>query len=165
MAGYDLLMEKLDQARIDGDEAWVLVGTYRDLPQAHIAAGTLEARGLTPKLADEYTVGADWLLSIAIGGVRLGVPASQEDEARELLARESFDAATTPDLPEELRPETDREEEEAEERYFDQRKGSKRFRAWSSSVFIDPILLVIVSLGWAWDKIAAALGRSRREAI
>lgn len=157
----DGTQEKLDDL---DDEPWVLVATFRDLPQAHVARGTLEAAGLTVALTDEYTVGADWLMSIAIGGVGLGVKASQEEEAREILARESFDVDLAPelsgDLPEELRAELSDEQVEREEEYAEAGKSSKRIRAGTALVImilLAPILLPALGSVWLWFRFRRAL--------
>ena len=146
-----------DTATTLDNEPWVLVATFRDLPQAHVARGTLEAAGLTVALTDEYTVGADWLMSIAIGGVGLGVKASQEESAREILGRESFDVDLAPelsgDLPEELRPDLSEEQEEREEEYVEAGNSSKRFRAITAIVLMAPVILPVLAFGWIWSKI------------
>lgn len=138
------------------EEPWVLVATFRDLPQAHVARGTLEAQGLTVALTDEYTVGADWLMSIAIGGVGLGVKASQEEAAREILEHESFDAATASGLPVELQPEPSEEQAKREEEFVEARSTSKRFRAATAIFFIAPIVLPLLAIGWLLSEIPRA---------
>ena len=143
------------------DEPWVLVATFRDLPQAHVARGTLEAAGLTVALTDEYTVGADWLMSIAIGGVGLGVKASEEEAAREILARESFDVDLAPelsdDLPEELRPDLSDELVEREAEFVEEKTHWKRFVAGTGIVMlVAPILLPLLGTVWLWFRFRRA---------
>jgi len=53
--------------------------------QAHAMRLHLEAAGIPVCLADELTIAMDWLLSNAIGGVKVQVPESYADKATELL--------------------------------------------------------------------------------
>jgi len=68
------------------DIEWVTVASFDTLPDAAIARGRLEAEGIPCQLADAHLVQADWLYSIAVGGIRLRVPAAAAGRARELLA-------------------------------------------------------------------------------
>lgn len=149
-------MEEPADTPNSNDEPWVLVATFRDLPQAHVARGTLEAAGLTVAVTDEYTVGADWLMSIAIGGVGLGVKASEEAAAREILAREAFDVDLAPelsdDLPEELRPDLSEEQAEREAQYFEERRWANRIRGAWGIFFLAPGLLPVMLVSWLWSK-------------
>lgn len=54
--------------------------------QAHIAKNSLEAAGIKSVLADEQTVAMDWLLSNAIGGIKVQV--LEEDAERAVTALE-----------------------------------------------------------------------------
>ena len=54
--------------------------------EAQIAQARLEASGIPAFLQNVNTVNADWLLSNAIGGVSLSVPASMAAEATAVLA-------------------------------------------------------------------------------
>lgn len=54
--------------------------------QAHIAKNVLEAAGIKSVLADEQTVAMDWLLSNAIGGIKVQV--LEEDAERAVVALE-----------------------------------------------------------------------------
>jgi hypothetical protein len=54
--------------------------------QAHIAKNALEAVGIKSVLADEQTVAMDWLLSNAIGGIKVQV--LEEDAERAVTALE-----------------------------------------------------------------------------
>ena len=62
-----------------------VVARFRDLAEAEVASATLEAAGIINVLADAQTIGVDWGYSTALGGIRLHVPASSEDEARAVL--------------------------------------------------------------------------------
>jgi hypothetical protein len=54
--------------------------------QAHIAKNALEAVGIKSVLADEQTIAMDWLLSNAIGGIKVQV--LEEDAERAVVALE-----------------------------------------------------------------------------
>lgn len=58
---------------------------FRDVPQALLAKGKLESAGIHCVLADGNLVRMDWLLSNAIGGIRLQVSRQDADSARALL--------------------------------------------------------------------------------
>jgi hypothetical protein len=64
----------------------VTIARFRDLPEALLAKGSLDAAGIEAWLADENMVRMDWFLSNAIGGMRLQVRASDADEALRVLA-------------------------------------------------------------------------------
>ncbi|MEM6797776.1 MAG: hypothetical protein AAF725_27655 [Acidobacteriota bacterium] len=140
-------------APIDPDEEWVQVAAFRDLPQAHIASGILESHGLTPRLLDEFTVGADWLISSAIGGVSVGVPVSQAEAAQELLSK-SLGEADAPDIPEELVTPSGLADETSDAAYFERKGREKRVRAGLGIAFLlSPLFAVAASVGWAWRRV------------
>lgn len=62
------------------------VARYRDPVQAHLARGLLEASNIDAFVLDDHLVGANWLYSAAIGGVRLYVDDENEAAALEVLA-------------------------------------------------------------------------------
>lgn len=73
-------------------ESLVTIGKYLDVTEAHIAAGLLQSEGIPVYPLDINRISANPLPGV--GGVRLRVPASFEQEARRLLAnRESSDDA------------------------------------------------------------------------
>jgi hypothetical protein len=53
---------------------------------AHVIAGCLEAAGIPTVVADTNLVQVNSLLAIAVGGVRIRVPAARTAEAREVIA-------------------------------------------------------------------------------
>ena len=59
--------------------------TYSDLHAAQIDQSFLESHGIDVVLQDSGTIGADALLSQAVGGVKLQVPQEQIQKAQELL--------------------------------------------------------------------------------
>jgi len=58
---------------------------FRDIPEALLAKGKLESAGIECMLADGNLVRMDWLLSNAIGGIRLQVHQQDVEPARALL--------------------------------------------------------------------------------
>ncbi|MEM1438240.1 MAG: DUF2007 domain-containing protein [Pseudomonadota bacterium] len=54
--------------------------------EAEIARASLEAAGVPAVVADQHHINANWLVSNALGGVRLLVPEEALDFAKELLA-------------------------------------------------------------------------------
>lgn len=66
---------------------WTTVDLFFHPTDAHIAAGKLESEGIPVFLLGINHASANWLLSNALGGIRLQVPASQVDDARLLLAQ------------------------------------------------------------------------------
>lgn len=77
------------------DDDLVVLARFPLAFEAQIAQARLEASGIPAFLENVNTVNADWLLSNAIGGVSLLVPAFMEAEANKLLAspglEEDFD--------------------------------------------------------------------------
>jgi XTP/dITP diphosphohydrolase len=63
----------------------VTVWRFRDVSEALLAKGKLEAAGIEASLADENLVRMYWLYSNAVGGVSLQVPQHRAAEALELL--------------------------------------------------------------------------------
>jgi hypothetical protein len=63
----------------------VVVRTFTNVPDAHVARSALDAAGIPTQLADENFVAANWLYSNAVGGVKLLVPSDRLDEASALL--------------------------------------------------------------------------------
>ena len=62
------------------------VFTTLDWHQAQVFRGRLEAEGIPMYLGDAHTNQTDPLLSPALGGFRIRVPAERAREAREILA-------------------------------------------------------------------------------
>lgn len=67
------------------------VATFSFPHEAHIARAKLESEGIPALMADEHTINMPWLYSNALGGVRLQVPSSAFDQAKEILARDCSD--------------------------------------------------------------------------
>lgn len=64
------------------------VATFSFPHEAHIARAKLESEGIPALVADEHTINMQWLYSNAMGGVRLQVPASAAEQAKEVLAQD-----------------------------------------------------------------------------
>jgi hypothetical protein len=65
----------------------VTVAVYDLPPHAHMARQALEAAGIRATVADDQMVGMDWLLSTAVGGVKVQV--WEEDAERAAAVLES----------------------------------------------------------------------------
>ena len=63
----------------------VVIATFSQPQDAHIMQSLLASRDIPSELDGEYTIGANPLLSNAIGGVRLLVPPDHADTASKLL--------------------------------------------------------------------------------
>ena len=87
--------EKADRAQA---MAWVTIERFRDLSAAIVARSALEAAEIPCYLRDENTVRMDWQISNFIGGMRLQVPAVEEDAARDVLSGLALEAED--DVPE-----------------------------------------------------------------
>jgi hypothetical protein len=63
-----------------------IVASYSTPTEAHIAMTRLASAGIDVAIRDEFTVTFDWLVSNAIGGVKIEVPDEEFAAAREILA-------------------------------------------------------------------------------
>jgi len=61
--------------------------TTTDSIQAHIIRGRLEAEGLHPSVAFEHHIRMNWFISNALGGVRVQVPPSEQEQALVIVNR------------------------------------------------------------------------------
>lgn len=77
--------EEPDGATEDQDRL-VTVDRFFHPTDAHIAAGLLESDGIPVNLLGINHASANWLISNALGGIRLQVPGRFAGRARELLA-------------------------------------------------------------------------------
>jgi hypothetical protein len=64
---------------------WVTVASFSQPIEAHLARTRLEAEGIPCVVGDENLVRVDWLLSNAVGGVKLKVPFHAAEQARDVL--------------------------------------------------------------------------------
>jgi hypothetical protein len=63
----------------------VIVGRYRDLPTATVAKSVLDSAGIESFLVDDNFIRLDWLMSNALGGMKLLVRGGEGEEAKKLL--------------------------------------------------------------------------------
>ena len=77
-------MEPLGEAVIN--DMLITVARFREPWEAHMLRGRLEAEGIPASVAHEFVIAVDWLLSNAIGGVRVQVPLSCTEDAKEIEA-------------------------------------------------------------------------------
>lgn len=66
----------------------VTVAVYASPYEAGMAKSELESFGIPVFVADEFTIGAYNLYSNALGGVKVNVPASYVEKARQILSAE-----------------------------------------------------------------------------
>ena len=74
---------------MDADEQapnWTTIEHYYHPTDAHIAAGKLESEGIPVFLLGINHATANWLISTALGGIQLQVPAGYVEDARHLLS-------------------------------------------------------------------------------
>lgn len=69
-------------------EELVTVAVFGAPYEAGMAKSELEAYGIPAFIADEFTIGANPFYSYALGGIKLQVPTSYVEEARQLLSVE-----------------------------------------------------------------------------
>jgi hypothetical protein len=65
----------------------VIVGTFRDLPEALLAKGSLESAGIKCALLDDNTIRMDWFWSNLLGGIKLFVDARDVEDATDILSQ------------------------------------------------------------------------------
>jgi hypothetical protein len=63
----------------------IVVRAFSHPHEAQLACSALQASGIEAIIADAHIVTANWLLSNAVGGVKVLVPAEDADAAREIL--------------------------------------------------------------------------------
>jgi hypothetical protein len=79
----------------DGSEL-VTIRTFRDLPEALLAKGSLDSSGIQCALVDDNMVRLDWFISNLLGGIKLQVKAEDADAADDILSQplpEHFDVS------------------------------------------------------------------------
>ena len=64
---------------------WIAVASFSQPVQAHLARTKLESEGIPCVVGDEHRIRVDWFLSNAVGGVKLMVPRSEVERARDAL--------------------------------------------------------------------------------
>lgn len=71
----------------------VIIARFQGVVAASLAQNKLEEAGIPSFLADAETITTDWLLSNAMGGVKLQVSVHDAERAREVLAQEMDEAS------------------------------------------------------------------------
>ena len=71
--------------------SWTTVDRYFHPTEAHIAAGRLESEGIPVFLLGINHASANWLISPALGGIQLQVPADFVADALRILAETRVD--------------------------------------------------------------------------
>jgi hypothetical protein len=66
----------------------VTIAKFLDLIEARIVAGRLDAAGIPTHLPDVHHASANALVTVALGGVRLQVPADRVEEAKRILSED-----------------------------------------------------------------------------
>jgi len=65
---------------------FILLNSYNNYIEAHIARGVLEEEGISCWLKDENTVTIDPILTNAVGGIKIMVPRADAPRAWEILS-------------------------------------------------------------------------------
>jgi Putative prokaryotic signal transducing protein len=97
-SAWDALEDELDRRQLDVPEPelspqtsipemrdLVVLRAFRDVPEALLAKGRLQAYGIECFLADENMVRMDWFISNLLGGVKLMVQPGDFSKASEIL--------------------------------------------------------------------------------
>ncbi|HTS07312.1 MAG TPA: DUF2007 domain-containing protein [Candidatus Eisenbacteria bacterium] len=89
LARRGLKLESVEHRASDEMEIRHLVTlrTFRDLPEALLAKGSLESAGIECSLGDDNMVRLDWFYSNAIGGIKLLVRGDDVEAAEQLLTQ------------------------------------------------------------------------------
>lgn len=83
---------------------FITVAHYYDPIEAHIARGLLASQGIEAHLGDEHLALANWEWRLAVGGVKLRVPAEQAQHACEILRQAESGAYALEEAPEQAQP-------------------------------------------------------------
>jgi len=73
--------------------------------EAEMLRGCLQAEGIPATLGDAQTIQTDTLLTVALGGIRVMVPATFADAARQTVQAFERGALAIDDLPDDAAPE------------------------------------------------------------
>ena len=89
LARRGLNLELVEQRASDEMEIRQLVTlrTFRDLPEALLAKGSLDSAGIECSLGDDNMVRLDWFYSNAIGGIKLLVRGDDVEAAEQVLTQ------------------------------------------------------------------------------
>ena len=77
---------------------WTTIAAFSQPIEAHVLKTKLESEGIRCFIADENLIGANWLYSNALGGVKLQVRPDDLDRARAILDEPApLDESVAPD--------------------------------------------------------------------
>jgi hypothetical protein len=85
--GLDLAAQELEDGVEGGADDLVTIRKFRDLPEALLAKGSLDSAGIECMLGDANTVRLSWVVSNAVGGIKLMVNAKDVGAAEEVLSQ------------------------------------------------------------------------------
>jgi hypothetical protein len=77
---------------IDPEAELEVVDAYLYPHEAYLACSALESAGIDAVIADEHIIAMDWMLAMAVGGIKIRVRAKDLEAARQFLA-ESAEAS------------------------------------------------------------------------
>ena len=66
-------------------ESWITIKHFYHPTEAHIAAGRLGSEGIPVFLHGINHATANWLITTALGGIRLQVPENAVEDAKQIL--------------------------------------------------------------------------------
>lgn len=125
------------------------IARFADLAEAQIAASRLRSEGVQVLVQNEYWGGADFIMTIAMGGFRLWAPEGQAAEAKALI--NALRAAVPPSL--------EPENEEREELVKAQPKPAP------ASGLARTGLALLLTLFFGWAAGFLVVGRRRNAAV
>ena len=85
----DFMGNPIEFSAEEFDSPLVVIETFTDTSLAYIAKAQIETAGIPAVMKDDGVVSMDWMLSNAVGGVKLLVPTSRAKEAYNLLHNDS----------------------------------------------------------------------------
>lgn len=124
------------------------IARFADLAEAQIAASRLRAEGVQVLVQNEYWGGADFIMTIAMGGFRLWAPEGQAAEASSLIG--ALRAAVPP-------PEAEDDDQEAPPAVRAQPAPAAGL-AWTG-------LALLLTLFFGWAAGFLVVGRRRSAAV
>lgn len=76
------------------------LGAYSTWFEANLVSSELEAFDLHPTLVDAQTINMNWLWSNALGGIKVQIPASEVEQARQILESRPAEPPSGPESDE-----------------------------------------------------------------
>jgi len=72
---------------VENNGKWHTVAVFDNPQQSHIMRALLESEGIPVLLADEHQIGMNWMMSLAMGGVRVQVPEAYVEQSLGILEK------------------------------------------------------------------------------